>query len=71
MKKHLYKSFLIKTCIVLLLSMVFITSYVHAESQEITNGLNWLKNNQNADGSWGGVNNFRDTTAKNEIEIIL
>jgi len=54
----------VRMCFILSVLFItsFITSHAYAQSQEVINGLNWLKINQNADGSWGELSNLRDTT---------
>ncbi|MEN8265108.1 MAG: CARDB domain-containing protein [Nitrospirota bacterium] len=48
-------------CLVIL-SLFFASVPAYAERQEVIDGLNWLKANQNTDGSWGSSSDFRDTS---------
>lgn len=41
--------------VAVLVSLLLSCSFAHAQSQQITNGLNYLLSSQNPDGSWSGT----------------
>lgn len=47
---------------VVLMTMFLVCSHTLAQSPEVDRGLLWLRNNQNADGRWGNLSSFRDTS---------
>ncbi len=51
---------LIEKSLFIFLILLFST-FAYADDPALSSGLNWLKSNQKTDGSWGNINNLRDT----------